>query len=83
MKSDLQKLVEMVRALPLTLESNQTSIQYLTVYYFNAKTIEMPDLDSPYLYLPLDGSMRLHTPSGIMDYLPGQYSLSAIDNPMS
>ena len=83
MKSDLQKLVEMVRALPLTLESNQTSIQYLTVYYFNAKTIEMPDLDSPYLYLPLDGSMRLHTPSGIMDYLPGQYSLSAIDTPMS
>lgn len=29
----------------------------------------------------LDGSVRLHTPSGIMDYMAGQYSVSAIDTP--
>lgn len=27
--------------------------------------------------------MRLHTPSGIMDYMQGQYSVSAIDTPQS
>ena len=26
--------------------------------------------------------MRLHTHNGIMDYLPGQYSVSAIDTPI-
>lgn len=25
--------------------------------------------------------MRLHTPSGILDYIAGQYSISAIDTP--
>lgn len=35
------------------------------------------------IYAVLDGSIRLHTPSGIMDYLPGQYSISKIDTPAS
>lgn len=43
----------------------------------------MPETAIPYIYLVLDGSLRLHTPSGIMDYLPGQYSVSAIDTPIS
>lgn len=42
----------------------------------------MPQTDSPHLYLPLDGMLRLHTPSGMMDYLPGQYSVSRIDTPL-
>ncbi len=31
----------------------------------------------------LDGSLRLYTPSGIMDYISGQYSISKIDTPLS
>ena len=43
----------------------------------------MPQTDRFYVYLVLDGSIRLYTPSGIMDYLPGQYSVSRIDTPVS
>ena len=31
-----------------------------------------------YLFVS-DGELRLYTPSGIMDYVAGQYSVSAID----
>lgn len=43
----------------------------------------MPQSNDPYLYLVLDGTLRLYTPSGIMDYTPGQYSISKIDTPLS
>lgn len=42
----------------------------------------MPQMNF-YIYFVLDGSLRLHTPSGILDYLPGQYSVSQIDTPTS
>lgn len=37
---------------------------------------------NPYVYIVLDGMLRLHTPSGIMDYMAGQYSVSKIDTPL-
>ena len=43
----------------------------------------MPQTENPYLYLVLDGALRLHTPSGMMDYMAGQYSVSQIDTPLS
>lgn len=43
----------------------------------------MPDGHSPYIYVVLGGALRLHTPSGILDYVAGQYSVSAIDTPTS
>lgn len=43
----------------------------------------MPRTDGFYIYVVLDGSVRLYTPSGILDYLPGQYSISRIDTPTS
>lgn len=43
------------------------------------RKIDMPRVDNFYIYLVLDGSIRLYTPSGIMDYLAGQYSVSKID----
>ena len=43
----------------------------------------MPQINNPYLYIVTGGSMWLHTPSGIMDYMQGQYSVSAIDTPQS
>lgn len=41
----------------------------------------MPQTESFYLYVVVDGSLRLFTPSGILDYVPGQYSVSKIDTP--
>lgn len=38
--------------------------------------------ENPYLYIVIDGMLRLHTPSGIMDYMAGQYSVSQIDTPL-
>lgn len=58
------------------------SIPYVTVYRFVSKQISMPDKNL-YIYIVADGSLRLHTPSGIMDYAAGQYSVSAIDTPFS
>lgn len=43
----------------------------------------MPQRENFYIYTVLDGSIRLFTPSGIMDYIPGQFSVSKIDTPMS
>lgn len=57
-------------------------IPSVTVYRFVSKRISMPD-KSLYIYIVADGSLRLHTPSGIMDYAAGQYSVSAIDTPFS
>lgn len=43
----------------------------------------MPHTENPYLYIVLDGALRLYTPSGMMDYMAGQYSVSKIDTPLS
>lgn len=61
----------------------KVNIPYLTVFKTNKSVIEMPKSDNPYIYIIADGALRLHTPSGIMDYISGQYSVSAIDTPMS
>lgn len=61
----------------------QTAVPYLCAYRFTGGEISMPHINNPYLYIVASGSMRLHTPSGIMDYMQGQYSVSAIDTPQS
>lgn len=62
---------------------NETAIPYLHIYKSDTDRIDMPDTEIPYIYLIVVGSLRLHTPSGIMDYISGQYSVSAIDTPIS
>lgn len=59
----------------------RNNIPFVTAYCFTSEKIPMPEKISPYIYIIADGSMRLHTPSGIMDYIAGQYSISAIDTP--
>lgn len=61
---------------------NLPKIPYVKVYRFTNKRIKMPQTDNPYLYIVLDGTLRLYTPSGIMDYMAGQYSISKIDTPL-
>lgn len=79
----LKRLNKQIRALAAHLGENATGISYLTIYRFTDNIIEMPQAGLPYIYFVTDGSMRLHTPSGIMDYVAGQYSVSAIDTPDS
>lgn len=62
---------------------NHPKISAVKVYRFTDERIEMPQTDNPYLYIVLDGMLRLYTQSGIMDYMAGQYSVSKIDTPLS
>ena len=73
------------RNAPLSLAEggSDTGIPFVTAWRFTSGRIQMPNTDNPYLYLVLDGMLRLYTPSGMMDYVAGQYSLSKIDTPLS
>lgn len=79
MISDVEKMCKIIRSLPLTEGENKTELPFLSVYLFRERKIDMPKTDNFYIYVVLDGSVRLYTPSGIMDYMPGQYSVSKID----
>lgn len=78
-----QKMGNSVREFTNFCGSFQTEVPYLTLYKHTANPIKMPDSSMPYLYILIAGSLRLYTPSGIMDYVAGQYSISAIDTPSS
>ena len=56
-------------------------IPFLQVYSNSNKAIAIPQTQTPYIFFVLDGELRLYTPGGIMDYVSGQYSVSAIDTP--
>lgn len=80
MRNAVCHLQNQVRAL---LETGGKQIPAVTPYRFTAEHIPMPRTERPYLYIVLDGVLRLHTPSGMMDYMAGQYSISRIDTPLS
>ena len=81
MDNAIQKLQGEVRGLPLAEGGNETGVPFLTAWRFTGRQIQMPQTETPYLYLVLGGALRLYTPFGIMDYMQGQYSLSRIDTP--
>lgn len=83
MKASSINLQDEIRNLPLKEGTNKTGIAYITAYRFTTEKIQMPQTEYPYLYIVLDGALRLYTPSGIMDYMAGQYSVSKIDTPLS
>lgn len=83
MRKNNHNLLTEIRALPLKEGSNKTSIPFVTAYRFTTEKIYMPKTEHPYLYIVLEGVLRLYTPSGIMDYTAGQYSVSKIDTPIS
>lgn len=77
----IEQLRSMVRSFPLTEGQNKTQLSHLRLYRFSSQNIQMPQIENFYVYVVLDGSLRLYTPSGILDYVPGQYSVSKIDTP--
>lgn len=83
MTGNIQRLCNMVREFQLSNGENKTKLPFLTFYRFTEDKIEMPNTDGFYIYTVLDGSLRLYTPSGILDYEPGQFSVSEIDTPTS
>ena len=83
MRNELEKLCKMVRSLPLTEGRNETELSCISVYLSRQRKADLPQTDGFYVYVVLDSSIRFYTPSGILDYLPGQYSVSKIDTPAS
>ncbi|HIZ55519.1 MAG TPA: AraC family transcriptional regulator [Firmicutes bacterium] len=83
MNTVIQKIQGDVRDISFAEGGNQTGIPYVTAWRFTSEKIQMPKIENPYLYIVLDGMLRLYTPSGIMDYMAGQYSISKIDTPLS
>lgn len=69
--------------IPLKEGENRTQLPYLSVYFSTKKEAELPRTGNFYIYVVLGGPLRLFTPSGILDYLPGQFSVSKIDTPAS
>lgn len=79
----LKHLQEAVCRFSLKEGANNTALPFLDIYRFTTQEIPMPESPKPYLYIIVSGMLRLHTLSGILDYVPGQYSLSSIDSPLS
>lgn len=82
METIIQTIRNEIRKLPLENGCNSTDTSCVTVYRFTEEKIQMPLVENPYLYIVLDGMLRLYTPSGILDYIAGQYSVSKIDTPL-
>lgn len=83
MKTSMERLQIEARKAACAEGGSGTGIPSVTAWRFNTEKIQMPRTENPYLYLVLDGMLRLYTPSGIMDYMAGQYSISQIDTPLS
>ena len=83
MSKALDEIRKILRARRVLYGENETTVPYLKIYRYNTENVPMPKIENPYLYFIIDGSIRLYTPSGIMDYISGQYSASAIDTPLS
>ena len=83
MTNDIGKLCKTIYSYPLAEGENKTKLPYLSICLSTQSKIDMPQTENFYIYTVLDGSIRLFTPSGIMDYMPGQFSVSKIDTPIS
>ena len=78
----LSRLRLKIRNIFCTENNDQAEVSFMIAYRFFGAKVNMPQMENPYLYLVIDGALRLYTPSGIMDYMAGQYSISKIDTPL-
>ena len=78
----LRRLQREVRTLAPAEGWWETGVPRMWACRFFGEKVQLPRIQLPYLYLVLDGALRLHTPSGILDYEAGQYSISRIDTPL-
>lgn len=78
---DIASLEKALRATKPEEGVTATAVPALSVRQSLGGTIELPHSDTPSLLLAVAGILRLHTPAGIMDYMPGQCSATSIDTP--
>ena len=71
MSKALDEIRKILRARRVLYGENETTVPYLKIYRYNTENVPMPKIENPYLYFIIDGSIRLYTPSGIMDYISG------------
>lgn len=83
MDRSLKELKQNLNDFPLQEGKNTTALPFFNIYRFTTQNISLPENSKSYLYLIVNGVLRLHTISGILDYIPGQYSVSTIDSPLS
>lgn len=60
---------------------NATPVSYINVCRFTQREVVLPNTTDPYLFVVVNGTLRLHSACGISDYEPGQYFASAITSP--
>ena len=82
MEDILSMLQTEARNVVLSSGSNQAVFSDIAFYRSLDRRIDMPRSENPYLYMVIDGAFRLYTPSGVMDYMAGEYSVSKIDTPL-
>lgn len=83
MKHHIDKLCKLIYSYPLIEGINKTKVPYLTLCFSKQERIDMPQTDVRYVCIILSGSLRLFTPSGIRDYVSGDFFVSEIDTPVS
>ncbi len=83
MDTIIQDMNDAIRELSLAEGGSASGIPSVTVWHFTGDRVQMPQTGDPYLYIVLDGALRLYTPSGIVDCMQGQYAISKIDTPLS
>jgi len=83
MTGKLQNLRSILQQLSLAEGCNPTGIPYITAHRHALADVSIPDTPTPFVYLVVDGVMRLHTEAGLKYHSVGQYFVSAIDSPAS
>ena len=83
MDAILQKMQQELRSLTYFEGSGETGIPHVTAWRFTGKKIQMPPVEHPYLYIVLDGTLRLYALSATTDDIAGQYFVSRVDTPLS
>lgn len=78
---EIKKLCKKIYSYPLSEGANKTKLPYLTIHMSSQEKTEMPKTENFYVYVLLDGSLRLHSPSEISDYNAGQFFVSKTDTP--
>lgn len=81
MDDHVKILKDLLLRCPFTQTINRTAVPYLFVCKFSEKIIPLPSATPHYIFYVADGSVRFHTPNGILDYVAGQYSISTVDMP--
>ncbi|ANY66199.1 hypothetical protein BBD42_06775 [Paenibacillus sp. BIHB 4019] len=83
MGNEIENLYSSVNRFAITDGINRTIVPYLEIHSYREQDIIIPDTPNPFIYLVVNGTMRLHFATGVSDYAPGQYLISAIDSPKS